>query len=144
MRTASFFFALEHVGGFGGVADRLNAYNVFQGDPSLITADVQRFECVGATKLREVAASYLANRPKVNLSVIGQKKTASSTPLDRSLVPATPAPSHFRPPAPTIIQLDCGIPLWVLPRSDLPTVAGAIVLAAGIACSNRRKPGSLS
>ena len=29
MKTASFLFALEHIGGFGGVADRLNAYNVF-------------------------------------------------------------------------------------------------------------------
>ena len=46
LRVASFFFALEHIGGFGGVADRLNAYNVFRGDPSLITTDVQRFRGV--------------------------------------------------------------------------------------------------
>ena len=36
-------FALEHVGGFGGVADRLNAYNIYLGDPGLITSDVERF-----------------------------------------------------------------------------------------------------
>ena len=131
MRIASFFFALEHVGGFGGVADRLNAYNVFRGDPSLITSDVERFESVAGTKLGGVAAAYLADRPRVNLSVLGQKKAVSKTPLDRSLIPAAPAPSHYRPPAPTVIQLNCGIPLWVLPRSDLPTVAGAIVLTAG-------------
>ena len=41
-RVAGFFYALEHMGGFGGVADRLNAYNVFRGDPSLVTADVRR------------------------------------------------------------------------------------------------------
>ena len=50
MRVASFFFALEHMGGFGGVADRLNAYNVFRGDPSLITTDVQRFQSVSAAR----------------------------------------------------------------------------------------------
>jgi zinc protease len=141
MRMASFFFALEHVGGFGGVADRLNAYNVFQGDPSLITTDVQRFEKVAATELRDVAAAYLAGRPRVNLSVIGQKKSISNTSLDRGLVPATPAPSQFRPPAPIVIQLDCGIPLWVLPRNDLPTVAGAIVIAAGAGLQQRGQAG---
>ena len=40
LRVAGFWFALEHIGGFGGVADRLNAYNVYRGDPALITADV--------------------------------------------------------------------------------------------------------
>ena len=37
-RVAAFWFALEHVGGFGGVADRLNAYNVYRGDPGQITS----------------------------------------------------------------------------------------------------------
>jgi zinc protease len=131
MRMASFFFALEHVGGFGGIADRLNAYNVFRGDPSLITSDVRRFESVAGTELRNVAAAYLADRPRVVLSVKSQKKTAGKTPLDRAAAPPASAPSHYRTPAPAVIQLASGIPLWVLPRSDLPTVAGAIVLAAG-------------
>ena len=48
MKTASFLFALEHIGGFGGVADRLNAYNIFRGDPSLITTDLERFQRVTA------------------------------------------------------------------------------------------------
>ena len=37
LRVAAFWFALEHVGGFGGVADRLNAYNIYRGDPGQIT-----------------------------------------------------------------------------------------------------------
>jgi zinc protease len=131
MRMASFFFALEHVGGFGGIADRLNAYNVFRGDPRLITSDMQRFECVAATELGDVAAKYLIDRPRIKLSVIGQKRTAGKTSLDRAMVPPVPAPSRYRPPVPSVIELDCGIPLWVLPRTDLPTVAGTIVLAAG-------------
>ena len=119
----------------------MNAYNVFRGDPSLITSDVVRFESVAVTKLRDVAAAYLADRPRAILSVIGQKKAAGKTPLDRALVPAAPAPSHFRPPAPTVIELDCGIPLWVLPRNDLPTVAGAIVLTAGASLQQPEEAG---
>ena len=56
-RIASFYFALEHIGGFGGVADRLNAYNVFRGDPSLITADVRRFQSVTAQDLNVVGVA---------------------------------------------------------------------------------------
>ena len=120
------------MGGFGGVADRLNAYNVFRGDPSLITTDVERFQSVSAPELERVAARYLDGRPRVSLSVVGRKKAGRverrSTARPRS--PA-PSPSRFRPPVPEIITLSCGIPLWVFPRRDLPTVAGSIVIAAG-------------
>ena len=132
MRIASFFFALEHVGGFGGVADRLNAYNVFRGDPSLITSDVEAV----SKALRPQSLSDVAAR----ISPTGRGSTCRSSARrkpparHRSIVPwfrAAPAPSRYRPPSPEVIQLDCGIPLWVFPRSDLPTVAGAIVLTAG-------------
>ena len=72
-RVASFFFALEHMGGFGGVADRLNAYNVFRGDPSLITTDVRRFQSVTAPELsasrgalprRQAARQLVGRRPE--------------------------------------------------------------------------------
>ena len=33
VRAASFIYSLDNVGGFGGVADRLNAYNTYLGDP---------------------------------------------------------------------------------------------------------------
>jgi len=131
LRVAGFFFALEHMGGFGGVADRLNAYNVFRNDPSLITTDVQRFQAVSADLLQSVAQRYLAGRPRVELSVVGRRKASSSAQLDRSVVPASSEPVGYRPPAPQIFTLGCGIPLWVFPRGDLPTVAGSIVVAGG-------------
>jgi predicted Zn-dependent peptidase len=131
IRTASFLFALEHMGGFGGVADRLNAYNVFRGDPSLITADVRRFQSVAAQELTEVAARYLDGRPRVSLSVVGRKKAGGQAALDRAAGLATPEPTPYRPPLPEIIPLACGIPLWVFPRRDLPTVAGSIIIPVG-------------
>jgi len=74
LRVAGFFFAFEHTGGFGGVADRLNAYNVFRNDPSLITTDVQRFQAVSADRLQSVAQRYLAGRPRVEFSVVARTK----------------------------------------------------------------------
>jgi zinc protease len=131
MRVASFYFALEHAGGFGGVADRLNAYNVFRGDPSLITSDLERFRNVTAQELDCVASRYLDGKPRISLSVVGRQKAGDGTPLDRSAPLASAVPSRFRPPLPEIITLASGAPLWVFPRRDFPTVAGSIVIKAG-------------
>jgi zinc protease len=131
LRTAGFYFALEHVGGFGGVADRLNAYNVFRGDPGLIGTDVRRFRAVTAGEIREVARRYLAGRPRIALSVIGRKETNRGTTLDRKAAPPRSEPVGYQAPRPQILRLGCGLPLWVFPRKDLPTVAGSIVVAGG-------------
>jgi zinc protease len=131
IRVASFFFALEHTGGFGGIADRLNAYNVFRGDPSLITTDVERFQRVSAQELDRVASRYLDGMPRVSLSVVGREKASEGTPLDRAAALASAVAARFRPPLPEIITLSSGIPLWVFPRRDLPTVAGSIITKAG-------------
>src|SRR5262249_805156 len=85
MKTASFFFALEHGGGFGGVADRLNAYNVFRRDPSLITRDLERFQNVTPEDIQEAARAYLEGQPRINLSVEGRKSTLALPTLDRKI-----------------------------------------------------------
>ncbi|MGO9467153.1 MAG: M16 family metallopeptidase [Isosphaeraceae bacterium] len=140
LRVSSFFFALEHMGGFGGVADSLNAFNVLRGDPGLLATDIQRFGDVQPEALQAVAAGYLAGRTRVCLSVVGRPKRATS-PLDRSQPPASASPVPYRPPLPRQLTLRCGIPLWVFPRSELPTVAGAIVIGGGAGLEESRQPG---
>ncbi len=132
IRVASFLFALEHMGGFGGVADRLNAYNVFRGDPALITTDIRRFQGVDHRALGDVATSYLVGKPRVTLSVIGRSRSSRQrTAIDRAVPPASPEPTSYRPPVPEIIPLDGGVPLWFISRRDLPAVAGTIIITAG-------------
>ena len=131
MKTASFLFALEHIGGFGGVADRLNAYNVFRGDPGLITADLQRFRSVSASDIASVAARYLDGKPRVALSVLGRKPRPTQPPLDRREPPPSTAPVVFPRPAPEILKLGNGIPVWVLPQRELPTLAMTVAMKGG-------------
>ncbi len=131
LRASAFCFALEHLGGFGGVADRLNAYNVFCGDPAYFNADLARLEGVTAADLQMVAGRYLDGRPRVELSVVGRPRATAVSALDRAAVPASAPPSGFRPPAPHKITLAGNIPLWVFVRGDLPTVTGSIVVAGG-------------
>ena len=97
MKTASFLFALEHIGGFGGVADRLNAYNVFRGDPALITADLERFRRVsgGHPGRRQIPG----RQARVALSVVGRKPRPTQPPLDRRSPPEhRRRPRTARPP----------------------------------------------
>lgn len=141
MKTASFLFALEHIGGFGGVADRLNAYNIFGGDPGLITTDLNRFQQVTPADIAEAAASYLVCQPRVALSVLGRKPVVQTPPLDRAQPPRSAAPTPYRAPAPHVLKLSNGIPVWVLPRHDLPTVTVAVALAGGGGLQPVTRPG---
>ncbi len=130
-RVAAFWYALERIGGFGGVADRLNAYNIYCGDPALITTDVQRFERVAVAEIEAAAERYLAGRPRLELSVVGRGRAGGKPPVDRKVPPESLALPGYRPPVPRIINLGCGIPLWVFPRGELPTVTGSIVMTGG-------------
>jgi predicted Zn-dependent peptidase len=131
MRVAGFFFALEHIGGFGGVADRLNAYNVFRTDPSLIVTDVRRFREVTPAMIREVLIRHVAGKPRVALSVIGRGGQGTVAVADRKTVPDRLETSRFAAPLPVTQRLRSGMPLWVFPRRGLPTVAGSIVIPGG-------------
>src|SRR5262249_19042976 len=63
-RVAGFIYALDNVGGFGGVADRLNAYNTYLGDPGRITSDLERYQAVTIEAVRQAARSYLHGTPR--------------------------------------------------------------------------------
>jgi zinc protease len=84
-RVAGFIYALDNVGGFGGVADRLNAYNTYLGDPGRITSDLDRYQAVNAEAIRQAARKFLVGSHRGSLTVVG-RSTATTTlpPLDRS------------------------------------------------------------
>jgi zinc protease len=50
---------LERLGGFGGVADRLNEYNYFTGDPGYLPKDLERYNKVTSAALKQFADQYL-------------------------------------------------------------------------------------
>jgi len=139
MKASAFLFALEHAGGFGGVADRLNAYNVYRGDPSLLTTDLERFLRVTGDDVRAAASKYLDGRPHVALAVHGRKPAAVK--LDRSAPPPPRTPAPFRAPTPEVFALSNGLPVWVLPRRDLPTVSLCVAVRGGAGLQPVDRPG---
>ena len=82
---ADFVYRLQTVGGFGGKADQLNAYNVFKGNPDYFDADLTRYTTLDAERIRAAAATYLRVTERVALGVVPRGQAA---PL--ALAGATP------------------------------------------------------
>jgi predicted Zn-dependent peptidase len=130
-RVAGFVYALDNVGGFGGVADRLNAYNVFLGDPARFVTDLERFREVTALDVRRVAATFLDVPDRVTLDVLGRRAGPTVAPIDRATPPSPATAAGYQAPIPTIVPLDCGAQLWVITDRGLPITSVGAVLGAG-------------
>jgi zinc protease len=140
-RLAGFVYALDNIGGFGGVADRLNAYNVYLGDPGRITSDFDRYQAVTSGAIQGVARRHLVGRPRVVLTVLGRSAATVAPPLDRARAPEAGPAVAYRAPRPEERALRCGVPLWVVPRRDLPIVAATVAVAAGAGAHDATRGG---
>lgn len=143
MKASAFLFALEHAGGFGGVADRLNAYNVYRGDPSRITTDLRRYLDATTQDLQAAAADFLdpGSNPAACLTIRGRKPAAGIAKLDRATPPPARTPAPFRAPMPEVLALSNGMPVWVLPKRDLPTVVASVAVRGGAGVQPIGRPG---
>ena len=60
---------LERLGGFGGVADRLNEYNHYLGNPDYIQQDLARYQKSTIASIRSFAETQL--KPNASVVVYG-------------------------------------------------------------------------
>ncbi len=72
---ASFYRAMERVGGFGGKADQLNAYEYETGRPDYYNEDLARYLALDARDVQATARRYLRDDERVILSVVPAGKT---------------------------------------------------------------------
>jgi zinc protease len=66
---ASFYDRLERVGGFGGVADQINAYYVHTGNPDFFNEDLARYRALSAVDVQAAAVRFLPLDRRVELVV---------------------------------------------------------------------------
>jgi zinc protease len=88
---AQFVVALEAVGGFGGIADRLNRYNVMNGDPGYMVKDFERYLKVDPEGVRRVAMKYLTDKQVVLEVVPGPERTIQPDPIAENALTALAA-----------------------------------------------------
>jgi zinc protease len=71
---ASFFRAMERVGGFGGKADQLNGYYTRTGMPDYFEEDLARYRSLSAADIQSAMVRYLPKDRRVELIVLPESK----------------------------------------------------------------------
>jgi zinc protease len=66
---ASFYNRMERVGGFGGKADQLNAYDTETGDPDWFNEDLSRYRALSTSDIQAAAAQFLPLGARVELTI---------------------------------------------------------------------------
>jgi zinc protease len=153
---------LENLGGFGGVADRLNMYNHYLGDPGYLPKDIQRYRDVTPASVKTFVDEQLP--PNARVVVYGEPGTpdlgapvptpkapaaakgagAESINADESWRNDQPKPGEERAlkvPVPTSFQLSNGLTVLVNERPGLPVVSAQLVLKTGSGANPADKPG---
>jgi zinc protease len=69
---ATFVFRLQSLGGFGGKADQLNAYNVYRRTPDSFQQDLSRYLGATTAGLRDAVGQWLGRGRGVALAVVPQ------------------------------------------------------------------------
>jgi zinc protease len=153
---------LETFGGFGGVANRLNTYNHYVGDPGYLPKDIQRYRDVTPATVKAFASQQLQNSARVVVhGVPGTQNLGAAvpTPKQAAAKPGAGAESinadeawrHEPPPAgqaralqvpvPTSFQLPNGLTVLLNERPGIPFVSASLVFKSGSDSNPADKPG---
>ncbi len=153
---------LERLGGFGGVADRLNRYNHYLGTPDYLTQDIERYRRATVASVKAFADEQLKPDARVVVyGVPGEQNLAPEVPTSKSekaqmgtggesanadepwrATPPKPGPARpLRLPVPKSFQLANGLTVIYNERPGLPIVAANLVVRTGSDTNPADKPG---
>ena len=157
---------LETLGGFGGVADRLNSYNHYLGTPDFLAADIARYESASVESILAFAQGQLnANQSAVVYGVPGKQDLGAEVPSSKPEQkdpsknngepvnvdaawrnePPKPGPAGaLHLPVPEKFKLSNGLSVLYSERPGLPLVAANLVLHAGSGVNPVDRPGLAS
>ncbi len=77
---SAFMSRLQTLGGFGGKADQLNAYNVYMGSPAYFRDDLERYLRLSPDDVRDAVARWLDPSLATTLSVVPTGRLALALP----------------------------------------------------------------
>ena len=153
---------LESLGGFGGVADRLNNYNHYLGDPGFLPQDIRRYRAVTPASVKAFVQQQLLPTARVVVyGVPGPQELGPPVPTPKTPPAAAgagaesinadepwrkeaPKPSEARPlqiPIPSSFQLGNGMTVLVNERPGLPIVTANLVVRSGSEANPTDMPG---
>jgi zinc protease len=146
---------LQRLGGFGGVADTLDKYNQYTGDPGFLPKEVSMIEAVTQASVQSAAIKYLSKDSAVVVYCVPGKKVLDDVPrspddTDANVKITNPYSPEFEKsqewrknkpgpgpapvlhlPVPTEFTLDNGLKVMLVEEHSLPLLTAALVSRAG-------------
>jgi zinc protease len=156
---------LERLGGFGGVADRLNEYNHYLGTPEYLAQDLDRYRKVTVAAIRTFAETQLKPNARVVIYGVpgkpdlgpdvptpkteqrGSNAGAEAVNADAAWRANPPQSGAARPlnlPVPQVFKLQNGLTVIYNYRAGLPVVAANLVFNTGSGANPADKAGLAS
>ncbi|MCI0406038.1 MAG: insulinase family protein [candidate division Zixibacteria bacterium] len=153
---------LETLGGFGGVADRLNMYNHYLKNPGFLADDITRYRKVTPASVQKFAQEQLKNEARAVVhGVPGTPNLGAEVPtpqLDsaqmmsgaesvnlaepwRSEIPKSAAERSLKLPVPESFKLSNGLTVIYNQRPWLPITSARLVFKTGSDANPLDKPG---
>jgi zinc protease len=156
---------LQRLGGFGGVADRLNEYNHYLGAPDYLQKDLARYRNATVASIRAFAQEQLKPSARVVVyGIPGKPDLGPDVPTPKTQQKgkntggeavnveaawranppqAGPAP-QLNLPVPEIFKLENGLTVLYNYRPGLPVVAADLVFNTGSGANPADEPGLAS
>jgi len=158
---------LERLGGFGGVADRLNQYNHYLGDPGYLPKDIERYNRATVADLKRIADQKLGPNQRVVVYGVPGKKVIDDPPRTkedeeakakepttmagtmpeedwRAAAPKAGSESQLKLPVPTTFKLSNGLTVMLVEQHKLPVVSAHLVVLTGSEANPVDRPGLAS
>ncbi|MBI2189090.1 MAG: insulinase family protein [Acidobacteria bacterium] len=153
---------LERLGGFGGVADRLNMYNHYLGTPDFLAKDIQRYRSATPASVHAFVRDHLTTNTRVVVHAVpGQPPSSAAGPAPsqasaqsgeggqsinadepwRNEMPPAGPPRPLQVATPTSAVLPNGLTLILSERRGLPIVAANLVFRTGSDANPADRPG---
>ena len=157
---------LQRLGGFGGIADVMNEYNQYTGDPGYLSKDLARYEAVTVDSIKQLAAKSLNKNQAVVVECVPGKKVVDDVPRSpentdadakltapydaafedaqnwRKTAPKAAAQSaNFHLPVPVTFSLKNGLKVYLVRDANLPILSATLVSRAGGEANPADKPG---
>jgi zinc protease len=146
---------LQRLGGFGGIADTLDQYNQYTGDPGFLPKDVAMTQAITAAGAKAAAQKYLSKDSAVVVYCVPGKKVLDDVPrspadTDADVKIVNPYSADFETaqqwrkdkpaagtaptvhlPVPAEFSLDNGLKVLLVEQHTLPVLTAELVSRAG-------------
>lgn len=132
--------ALTELESIREVADRLNQYDAYLGEPDSLAFDLGRYKRATPAAVAEAVRTWLPLDRRLHVRVLPAEEAPKDLP-SREVRPEPIEGTGFEPPMPTVFTLDNGLTVWHVDRPGLPLVAAELLLPGGSRAVARDKAG---